>query len=221
MSEIQEYVGDHVKAKYHNKILVNVFFEVGLVREMVPFPNFITSKHFRNGQATIHGNCMQCCMVLFYVNPLESIAKEHRLPFFLRSDLLFNVTKCLVKPAKQPVTGSGMKSIIGNEKVCKILHKFGHFMSCSDEQGIRAEIGVIVMKRHKATPDGLYRESILARSVAWDNYDDLPASSTADQQATHDCMDVLYQNKRPGRTCRNRWQDTGPISKQKQASYAN
>ena len=45
-----------------------------------------------------------------------------------------------MKPAKQLVIGLGMKSITGSEKVCKILHKFGHAISCYEEKGIIAEI---------------------------------------------------------------------------------
>ena len=69
-------------------------------------------------------------MGLLPVNPSEFIEKKHKLAFSLGADLLFNVTKGHVKPSKQLVMGLGMMSIIGSEKVCKIVHKFGHVISC-------------------------------------------------------------------------------------------
>ena len=59
-------------------------------------------------------------------------------------------------------------SITGSEKVCKILHKFRHAISCWEEKGIIAEIGKGITKKYNATPDGLYREPRLATSVAWE-----------------------------------------------------
>ena len=92
--------------------------------------NVLSGHHFHNGQVLIPHKCTKFCMGLFCVNPSEFIEKQHRLAFSLGSDLLFNVTKGHGKPAKQLVMGLGMKSIIGSEKVCKILHKSGHAISC-------------------------------------------------------------------------------------------
>ena len=85
-----------------------------------PFPNVLSSHYFQNGQVLIPDKC---------VNPSELTEKEHRLAFSLDSDL-FDITKGHVKPAKQLVIGLGMKSITGSEKLCKILHKFRHAISC-------------------------------------------------------------------------------------------
>ena len=50
---------------------------------------------------------------------------------------------------------------------------------------------------YNAIPDGLYREPGLATSVAWENHDKLTDSIAAGRQAMHDCIDVMYQNKKP------------------------
>ena len=190
-----------------------------------PLPNVLTSQHFQNGQAPIPEKCMQFCMELLCVNPSEPTEKERRLAFSLGSDLLFNVTKGHVKPAKQLVMGLGIKSITGSEKVCKILHKFGHAISCSEERGIIAEIGEAITEKHKATPDGLYREPGLATSVAWDNYDELTDSIAAGRLATHDCMGVVYQNRKPeGASAPPELAatdngDAGPVPKRRRTSY--
>ena len=95
-----------------------------------PPPNVLSSQHFQNGQVVIPDKSTKFCMGLLPVNPSEFIEKKHRLAFSLGSDLLCNVTKGHVKPSKQLVMDLGMKSITGSEKVCKILHKFGHAISC-------------------------------------------------------------------------------------------
>ena len=92
--------------------------------------NVLSGQHFHNGQVLIPDKCTKFCMGLFCVNPSEFIEKQQRLTFSLGSDLLFNVTKGHVKPAKQLVIGLVMKSITGSEKVCKILHKSVHGISC-------------------------------------------------------------------------------------------
>ena len=79
-----------------------------------------------NGQVLSPDKCTKFCMGLICVKPPKLTEKKHRLAFSLGSDLLFDVTKGHVKLAKQLVMGLGMKSITGSEKVCKILHKFGH-----------------------------------------------------------------------------------------------
>ena len=95
-----------------------------------PLLNVLTSQHFQNGQVPIFDKCRKFCMGLLCVIPSEPTEKEHRLAFSLGSDLLFNATKGHVKPSKQLAIGLGMKSITGSEKVCKILHEFGHAISC-------------------------------------------------------------------------------------------
>ena len=49
---------------------------------------------------------------------------------------------------------------------------------------------------YNTIPDGLYREPGLATSVAWKNYDKLTDSIAAGRQAMHDCMGVVYHNKK-------------------------
>ena len=161
-----------------------------------PLPNVLTSQHFQNGQVPIPDKCTNFCMGILCVNPPEPTEKEHRLAFSLGSDFLFNATKGHVKPAKQLAIGLGTKSITGNEKVCKILHEFGHAISYQEEKGIIAEIGEAITKMYKTIPDGLYRKPVLATLVAWKNYDKLTDSIAAGRQAMHDCMGVVYQNKK-------------------------
>ena len=93
-------------------------------------PNVLSPNYFQNGQVLIPDKCTTFCMGLLCVYPSELTEKRHILAFSLGSDLLVNVTKGHVKPAKQLVIGLGMKSITGSEKVCKILHKFVHAISC-------------------------------------------------------------------------------------------
>ena len=50
---------------------------------------------------------------------------------------------------------------------------------------------------YNTIPNGLYRDPGLATSVAWKTYDKLTDPIAAVRQAMHDCMGVVYQNKKP------------------------
>ena len=141
---------------------------------------------------------MQFCMELHSVNTIRAYWERAQTGIFLAWNLLYDNSNVDVKSAKQLVTSLGMKNITGSEKVCNIIQNFGHAISCSEEQGIIAEIGEALTKKHKATPDGLYREHGLVTSVAWDNYDKMTDSIAAGQQSMYDCMGVVYQNKKLG-----------------------
>ncbi len=92
--------------------------------------------------------------------------------------------------------GVGMKSLTGSEKVCDLLHKFGHSISCSQEKAILTEIGEEISRKRQATPDGIFTEPGLATAMAWDNYDELADSIVSGKMATHDTMGLVCQNKK-------------------------
>ena len=95
-----------------------------------PLPNVFTSQFFQIDQVSFLDKCTKFCMGRLCVNPSELTEKDRRLASSFGSDLLFNVTKSHVKPAKQMVIRLSIKSIAGSEKVCKIQHQFGHDISC-------------------------------------------------------------------------------------------
>ena len=90
-----------------------------------PLPNVLSAQLFHNGQVLILDKCTKFCMGLFCVNPSEFIEKQDRLAFSLGSNILFNVTKGQMKPAKQLVMGLGMKSITGSERSARFYTSLG------------------------------------------------------------------------------------------------
>ncbi len=78
---------------------------------------------------------------------------------------MYNVTNGHVKLAKQLCMGVGIKSLTGSEKVCDILHKFGHSISTSSEQEIITEIAEKISQKRRATHDGLFCEKGFATGL--------------------------------------------------------
>ena len=161
-----------------------------------PLATALTSDNFKQGQAEVPQQCIQFFSDILCVDPEQPTEKEARLALSLSSDLLYGVTKGHVKPAKHLCMGVGIKSITGSEKVCEILHKFGHSISCSQEKEILTEIAEEISQKKRALPDGLYPEAGLATVIAWDNYDELVDSVMAHLEATHDTMGLVCQNKK-------------------------
>ena len=64
-----------------------------------------------------------------------------------------------------------IKSITGSDEICKILHRLGHAISCSQGGGIITEIAKSIFNNDRATPDGIFLEPGLATAISWDNYD--------------------------------------------------
>ncbi len=128
-------------ADYMREILMNV------KKTCKPLPTALTSQDFSNGQAPIPAECIQFFRNILCSNPASPTTKESRLVMSMSSDLLYNVTKGHVKPAKHLCMGVGMKSLTGSEKVCDLLHKFGHSISCSQEKAILTEIGEEISRK--------------------------------------------------------------------------
>ncbi|MCP3892112.1 MAG: hypothetical protein GY702_25060, partial [Desulfobulbaceae bacterium] len=105
-----------------------------------PLPNSLSSTHFKNGQAPIPGKVYQFFLTLISDNPASPSERDVRLVNSMAYDAMYNVTNGHVKPAKQLCMGVDIKSLTGSEKVCHILHKFGHSISTSSEKEIITEI---------------------------------------------------------------------------------
>ncbi len=162
-----------------------------------PLATALTSENFKQGQAEVPQQCIEFFSDVLCTDPERPTEKEARLALSLSSDLLYNVTKGHAKPAKHLCMGVGIKSITGSEKVCEILHRFGHCISCSQEKEILTEIAEEISRKRRALPDGLYPEAGLATVIVWDNYDESVDSIMAHLQATHDTMGLVCQNKKP------------------------
>ena len=103
-------------------------------------PRSLTAQYFKQGMAPIPTKCLQFFTSVLCSDPSNPTEKEKRLALSLSSDLLYNVTKGHVKPAKHLAMGVAMKSMTGSGKVCDIVHKFGHSISCSQEKEIITEM---------------------------------------------------------------------------------
>ena len=131
-------------------------------RNYSPLPLVLTATHFKKGQALGPKECSNFCLELLCTNSAKPTEKEKRLVNSLGSDMLYGVTKGYVKPAKPLCMGVGMKSITGSTLVCKILHRFGQCISCTEDQGITTEMAEAVTSSNITLPDGLNMEAGLA-----------------------------------------------------------
>ena len=136
-----------------------------------PLPLVLTSTHFKKGLAPVPKVCNDFCLELLCTNPTKPSEKEKRLANSLGSDMLYGVTKGYAKPAKQLCMGVGIKSMTGSALVCRILHRLGQSISCTEEQGITTEMAEVVTSCNIILPDGLYMEAGLATSACYDNFD--------------------------------------------------
>ena len=111
-------------------------------------------------------------------------------------DVIFIVTRGLVKPGKHICLGMGIKSITGSRSVLDILNRFGHAINYHTAESLETELAATISYRDKATPDGLLQIPGLATSIAWDNYDEI-TETLSGSNSLHDTAGICYQNVVP------------------------
>ncbi len=122
--------------------------------------------------------------------------KDERRIQSLADDILFCVTKGVIKPQKHIVLGMGIKSLTGSKKVVTLLNRFGHSINYSTVEELETTFATSIAERGLATPDGLLQMPGLATGLAFDNYDEL--TETLDGKDTlHDTVGIAYQNIQP------------------------
>ena len=118
--------------------------------------------------------------------------KQERRIQSLWDDIVFAVTRGLVKPQKHLLLGLGVKSMIGGKKVLNILNRLRHHISYTAAEETETELASNIANRNSATPDGLLKITNLSTGLAFNNYDEL--TETLDgSNSLHDTVGIAYQ----------------------------
>ena len=185
--------------------------EINALKSTVdPLPPVLTKAHFKNGMCPTPRLTSAFNFSVIASDPSNSTEKEKRISDSITSDMVYNVTKGYIKPAKHLQVGVGVKSITGSEKVGRMLHSLGHSISTTQEKEIITEIGCNILEKGHSVPDGIHREPGLATTIDFDNYDELVDSIFSDHEATHDVQGIVTQNRKPNTPSHEILSEYGP-----------
>ena len=162
-----------------------------------PLPPVLTKAHFKNGMCPNPPLTSGFFVDMIATDPKNPTERELTVATSMASDSVYNVSKGYIKPAKHLQVGVGLKSITGSEKVGKLVYGLGHSISTTQEKEIVTEIGLEIIGKGHAVPDGIHRELGLATTIDFDNFNELVDSIFSEAEATHDVQGIVTQNRKP------------------------
>jgi hypothetical protein len=98
--------------------------------------------------------------------------KTKRLVDSISEDVIYAISKGVVKPSKHCLLGMGVKSMTGSKKLINILNHFGHSIGYNKAEELETDLAMTISATDQTTPDGIKCQEGLATGLAFDNYDE-------------------------------------------------
>ena len=159
-------------------------------------PSYVTADTLKQASPVLDGQ-LNLLLQTLMMGPdkkreknVETVARKVEC---MASDIIFNVSRGLVKPWKTLLLGLGIQSMTGSKAALNILNICGHVINYHEVKQYETEIAYSVADSGNECPDGIIHDPHLATGTVWDNND--ANIETLDGRDTfHTTVGHCYQN---------------------------
>ncbi|KAJ8681804.1 hypothetical protein QAD02_017596 [Eretmocerus hayati] len=161
-----------------------------------PLPQQICVNHLKEGECDIPEELMTFSLVLFRGQNFTRKTSDSLIfkAKSLASDIIFNVTKGVVKPSISIRLGMAVKSLKNSKQLVNLLNRSGHCVNYSALEEFETELAYTSLARSALCPNNILLRNDLNTGVAWDNFDRFVETATG-RDTLHCTNGIIYQNK--------------------------